>query len=526
MATYTDQLVVYSAGSLKKMEASETIEIHGITVPDGGLTLGSTAVSSTAAELNILDGVTATNTEINVLDGATSANNTTGKAAILGTNGNLTIAGDLTVSGTTTTVSSTTLTVDDKNLELGSVDTPSDTTADGGGITLKGATDKTFSWVNSTDSWTSSEHLDLASGKSLNIAGTSVLNATTLGSGVVSSSLTSVGTLSTLTVDNVIINGTTIGHTSDNDLITLASGVVTVAGEISVATLDIGGTNVTSTASELNILDGVTATAAELNILDGVTATAAELNILDGVTATASELNILDGVTSTTAELNIIDGNTSASSITVVDADRVVMNDDGTMKQVAASTLKSYFQTNVTASAIAADDVSAGDATVTIETSSGSVNVKDFGQGSTQLQILSTNSSDSFEAGHVVSLEEGATGGLKLADKDDSTVVVGIAIEASSTNSRGHGEGGTPAAANIDVVTLWGSKVNVKIPSGTPGLGVPVYLGDSGVALVGSNVPTSGTVYRLGFTVEDASGGSAVTDVDIIWMPQFIADLG
>ena len=80
--------------------------------------------------------------------------------------------------------------------------------------------------------------------------------------------LTSVGTLSTLTVDNVIINGTTIGHTDDTDLITVASGLVTVAGEISVTTLDIGGTNVTSTAAELNILDGVTATASELNHSD------------------------------------------------------------------------------------------------------------------------------------------------------------------------------------------------------------------------------------------------------------------
>ena len=60
---------------------------------------------------------------------------------------------DLTVNGTTTTINSTTLTVDDKNLELGSVATPSDTTADGGGITLKGASDKTITWTNSTDTW-------------------------------------------------------------------------------------------------------------------------------------------------------------------------------------------------------------------------------------------------------------------------------------------------------------------------------------------------------------------------------------
>ena len=60
---------------------------------------------------------------------------------------------DLTVNGTTTTINSTTLTVDDKNIELGSVATPSDTTADGGGITLKGASDKTILWTNSTDTW-------------------------------------------------------------------------------------------------------------------------------------------------------------------------------------------------------------------------------------------------------------------------------------------------------------------------------------------------------------------------------------
>ena len=75
-----------------------------------------------------------------------------------------------------------------------------------------------------------------------------------------------------------------------------------------------GTTAVSSTAAELNILDGVTSTAAELNILDGVTSTAAELNILDGVTSTAAELNIVDGVTSTAAELNILDGVTSTAT--------------------------------------------------------------------------------------------------------------------------------------------------------------------------------------------------------------------
>ena len=104
------------------------------------------------------------------------------------------------------------------------------------------------------------------------------------------SNITSLGTLTTLTVDNVIVNGTTIGHTDDTDLITLADGIATVAGEISVTTLDIGGTNVASTA----------------------------------------------------AELNIVDGNTSATSTTLVNADRLVVNDNGSMVQVALSDLKTY----------------------------------------------------------------------------------------------------------------------------------------------------------------------------------------
>ena len=105
-----------------------------------------------------------------------------------------------------------------------------------------------------------------------------------------------------------------------------ASNLLSI-GAADVTTLKIGGAAVTSTAAELNILDGVTSTAAELNILDGVTSTAAELNILDGVTSSAAEINILDGLTCTTAEieklcgmtasraeLNILDGVTSTTA--------------------------------------------------------------------------------------------------------------------------------------------------------------------------------------------------------------------
>ena len=95
---------------------------------------------------------------------------------------NLVLSGDLTVNGTTTTIDTTTLQVEDKNIEIGKVSSPSDTTADGGGWTLKGATDKTFNWVNSTDAWTSSEHIALAGGKSFqgNLTGNVTGNATGL----------------------------------------------------------------------------------------------------------------------------------------------------------------------------------------------------------------------------------------------------------------------------------------------------------------------------------------------------------
>lgn len=125
------------------------------------------------------------------------AGTTISLAANVTTPGNLTVTGDLTVQGNTTTLNTATLTVEDKNVVLANVSTPTDTTADGAGISVLGDTTKTFNWVDSTDAWTSSEHLNLLSGKAYYINGTSVLNSTTLGSGVTGSSLTSVGTIGT-----------------------------------------------------------------------------------------------------------------------------------------------------------------------------------------------------------------------------------------------------------------------------------------------------------------------------------------
>ncbi len=147
-------------------------------------TTGAISVDTTAIQARVAD---VSDTEIGYLNGVTSGIQTqidnkaslsgaTFTGAVSGTS--LTLSGDLTVNGTTTTLNSTTISVDDKNIELGSVATPSDATADGGGITLKGATDKTFNWVDATDAWTSSEHINLASGKSLYLNGTLLKDAT------------------------------------------------------------------------------------------------------------------------------------------------------------------------------------------------------------------------------------------------------------------------------------------------------------------------------------------------------------
>lgn len=118
-------------------------------------------------------------------------------AANVTTPGNLTVTGDFIVQGNTTTLNTATLVVEDKNVVLANVATPTDTTADGAGFTIKGATDKTLNWVDATDAWTSSEHFNIVSGKSFYIGGSAVLSNTTLASSVITSSLTSIGTIGT-----------------------------------------------------------------------------------------------------------------------------------------------------------------------------------------------------------------------------------------------------------------------------------------------------------------------------------------
>jgi hypothetical protein len=171
------------------------------------------------------------------------------------------------------------------------------------------------------------------------------------------------------------ISGTavTIGHGTSE--VTIGDNL-TVAGNLTVTGTQTIVDTVTMNAENAIVFEGATADENEttLTIIDPtadrtinlpnqsgtipvlaavsttqITSTPEELNILDGVTSTAAELNILDGVTSTAAELNIMDGDTTASSTTIADADRVVVNDNGTMKQVAVTDLAAYFDDEITA---------------------------------------------------------------------------------------------------------------------------------------------------------------------------------
>ena len=305
-----------------------------VVIGDGKLVLNSTAVTSTAAELNALDGITSTVTELNILDGDNSASTVTivdADRIILNDNGTMK---QVAVSALNSYTSSS-IAADD----IGTGNAAVTLTTSSGNITIDAAADDSDIIFKGTDGGADTTFLTIdgsAAGEAIFNAGIVIADAGNIGSasdkdaiaissgGVVTmnqipvfsaginvsggniagtlstaaqANITSLGTLTTLTVDNVITNGTTIGHTDDTDLITLADGIVTVAGEVSLTTLDIGGTNITSTA----------------------------------------------------AEINIIDGNTSATSTTLVDADRFVVNDNGTMVQVAGSDLITYVDANSSA---------------------------------------------------------------------------------------------------------------------------------------------------------------------------------
>ena len=201
------------------------LDVDGTTNLDGTNVAGALAVSGSATVDNLsLDGNTITTSSGNLTIDSNGGTTTINDNAI--------ISGNLTVNGTTTTINSTTVNIDDKNFQVatGAAD---DAAADGAGFTVdSGDGDKTWNFEATGDNWGSSENINLASGKVLKVNNTSILSATTLGSSVVSSSLTSLGTIGTGVWQGTAINDTYLG-TIDN------------ANKVSLSALNIdGGTDI------------------------------------------------------------------------------------------------------------------------------------------------------------------------------------------------------------------------------------------------------------------------------------------
>jgi cytoskeletal protein CcmA (bactofilin family) len=244
------------------------------------------------------------------LSGATLSGNTT-------FSNNLIVSGDLTVNGTTTTIDTETLDVKDKNITLGDVSTPSDTTADGGGITLLGATNKTINWINSTDCWTSNQDFDLVSGKDYKIAGTSVLSGSTLGSGVTGSSLTSVGTIGT-----GVWQGTTIGRAYGGTGLTSAPAngelLIGNGSGYALSTLT-AGNNITITEGSGSITIAATGGTA-FSAGNGIDVTGSTISVdrkaNGGLVFETTQLAIDLGASAITGTLAVGDGGTGATTLT------------------------------------------------------------------------------------------------------------------------------------------------------------------------------------------------------------------
>jgi hypothetical protein len=286
------------------------IYIDGTAYLDA-INFNGTAITATAAELNKLDGATVTTTEINILDGDTSASATT------------VVDADRVVfndAGTMKQVAVTDLAAyfDDEITAMPNLVTTAATTV---GALNSGSITSGFGTIDT---------------------GSSTITTTGLITG------------GSLDIDDVVINGTTIGHTDDTDLMTVASGLLTVAGEVSMTTLDIGGTNVTSTAAELNIVDGDTSA--------GTTAVAGGDGIVtnDGGTMRQTTVDTFDtylAATSKTLTNKTIDvDNNTVSNIEVDNFKSGVLDTDlssvaGTDTTLAsAKAIKAYVDAQVTAS--------------------------------------------------------------------------------------------------------------------------------------------------------------------------------
>jgi len=195
-------------------------------------------------------------------------------AKTLDVGGDVNISGNLTVSGTQTNIGVINLQVEDKNIELGIDESQvvgNDIAVDDGGIILKSSdSDKYFTWKNATDSWTSTENIDLAVGKNYKVDGNMVLSGDTLGSQVEFSSLTTLGTMVELVIDDIRLNANTIESINAETLHLKSDTPITILDSSSQQ----GSQRITGLGEPVNPTDAVTKQYA-----DGGVSAAIELDI-------------------------------------------------------------------------------------------------------------------------------------------------------------------------------------------------------------------------------------------------------
>lgn len=317
------------------------------TFTSGGALYATSASALTTGTLPVTAGgtgvTTSTGTGSNVLSTSpTLVTPTLGVAAAtsLTTSGDITVGGNLIVNGTTTTINSTTITVDDKNIELGSVATPTNTTADGGGITLKGATDKTFNWVNATSAWTSSEHIDLAAGKSVYLRGATsgtvvlavpaVAGTTTITFPATTGTVVTTGDIGTVTstmiADGTIVNAD-ISASAAIAVSKLAASTIsgiTLGNNLNTLTMNVSGTGLSGSATYNGSAAAtftVTSNATSANTASTVVARDASGNFTAGAITAALTGNASTATTLQTARtINGVSFNGSANITVTADA--------------------------------------------------------------------------------------------------------------------------------------------------------------------------------------------------------------
>ena len=274
----TGGTVVYASGGLSQFTAASTTSAQLATVisdeTGSGLLVFSTSpafTTSITTGSTSFDLINTTATTVNFAKAATALS----IGAITGTttiNNDVVISGALTVNGTVTTVNSTTITVDDKNIELGSITTPTDVSADGGGITLKAAADKTFQWASASNTWVSNIGLTAAtslvsSSTSFNLINTTATTinfagaATTLAIGVsgTTTTLTGAVNLPTVGTSGLVKLGVGGALSADNTTYVVSGGALGTpsSGTLTNCTsLPVGSISATGTKDSTTYLAG------------------------------------------------------------------------------------------------------------------------------------------------------------------------------------------------------------------------------------------------------------------------------